>query len=568
MPDFPLAPEAQLRERIRDLEAEVERLRRGGAAPQASQLRDEQLIESEERFRVAFSTTPAALSIARPSDGRILHVNQAFCRNAGRREEEIVGRTFEELGIYADQAERERILGMLISQGFVDTEEFRYRSSDGSERVGLLSSRPVSLRGEMCQLGMLIDITSLKRAEAERNRLEAELRQAQKMEAMGRLAGGVAHDFNNILTAITANVELGLLSLAPGAPGRELLEEIGRNAWRAAKLTRQMLAFSRRQVIEPRPLDLSLHVGELRSMLQRLLGEDVTLVFELPPGLAPVMADAGQVEQVVVNLVVNARDALAAHGTITVTARAATAAELAAHPDRAGAFVVLAVSDDGAGIPADVLPHVFEPFFSTKADRGTGLGLSTVEGIATQHGGFVEVETTPGKGTAFRVFLPVASGAPAAAAAAPRPPAARRSGAVLLAEDDDAVREPIAHLLERLGFTVVRARNGVEALGLLRAAPASFDVLVTDVVMPSMSGRALVNASRELVPRLPVVYLSGHTQDVLDRKGVLDPGVVLLRKPFDAEALGAAIDRAREAAGAAGAGPASAPVNGAGARPR
>ncbi len=547
MADLPLPELAQLRERVRDLEEEVQRLRRGGAAASGTAgSRDDELIESEERFRVAFETAPAGISITRVTDGKVLYVNPTFCRDIGRSIDEVVGQTMEAIDLYADEDERQALFTKLIENGYVDGVEFRYRTVKGEVRTGLLSSRPITLRGELCQLGMAFDITDAKRAQADRARLEEQLAQSQKMEAIGRLAAGVAHDFNNLLTAIVANVELGLMMAAAGDPLRLHLLEIREATARAAGLTGQLLAFSRKQVLEPCPVDLSAKVDEMRTMLGRVVGEGVSLSFDLAPGLPPVLVDPTQLEQVVLNLVVNARDAAAPNGLISVATRLAELQGTEGAGRSGTRFVVLAVADDGKGIPADVVPHVFEPFFSTKGERGTGLGLSTVDGIVTQHGGFVELDTKPGRGTTFRVFLPEApEGAARPQQSRPPAPNEKQQGVLLLVEDDASVREPTAALLRRLGFTVHTAATTTIALELARAHSDFLEILLTDMVMPLMSGSALAAAVKQLVPGIAVVTMSGYPEDVIERGGVLDPGVVLVRKPFGAEQLATAIARAR-----------------------
>ncbi len=565
MAELPLPELAQLRERIRDLEEEVERLRRGASAaqpggrseaPSPSRTRDEQLIESEERFRVAFETAPAGISITRVTDGRLLYVNPTFCKNLERPESEVAGRTMEEIELYADEAERQRIFELLIAQGFIDGMEFRFRTRTGAVRVGLLSSRPITLRGELCQLGMAFDITEAKAALADRARLEERLAQAQKMEAIGRLAGGVAHDFNNMLTAICANVDIGLMGASADDPLRPHLLEILDAARRAAGLTSQLLAFSRKQVIEPRPVDLSAKIDEMRTMLRRVIGEDIRLGFDLAPDLRPVLVDPSQLEQVALNLVVNARDAVQPHGSIVVTTRRAALASTEGRGRTGARFAVLSVSDDGKGIPSDVLPHVFEPFFSTKGTRGTGLGLATVEGIVSQHGGFVELDTRSGSdagaaagaasGTTLRVFLPEASEAVVERERGlSAVPPEKQQGRLLLVEDDASVREPTAALLRCLGFVVHVAASPIEALELARVHGAALEILLTDMVMPSMRGGALAAAVMELSRDIAVVTMSGYPDELIERGGVLDPGFVLLRKPFGAEQLVEAIARAR-----------------------
>jgi CheY-like chemotaxis protein len=374
------------------------------------------------------------------------------------------------------------------------------------------------------------------------------------MEAVGRLAGGVAHDFNNLLTVITTNANLSLLEIPEDDPCRPSFSEIQDAARRAGALTRQLLAFGRRQVIALKPLDLSAHVAGMEDMLRRLLGEDLELSFELDRELLPVMADRGQVEQVLVNLAVNARDALPAGGRITVTTRARSVSPARAGDDRlAGRYGVLSVRDTGQGMPPEVRERVFEPFFTTK-QHGTGLGLATVYGIARQHGGFVDVESEPGRGSAFHVFFPLAPASAVAVEAPERAPGPLPGGdeTLLLVEDEDAVRHATRLLLERLGYRVLAARDGAEGL----ATAASFDgpihLLVTDVVMPRMSGRELARAIVAHRPGLPVLYVSGYSREVVTGHGLLEPGLRLLQKPFDPMELAQAV---RELLGLAGVSP-------------
>jgi PAS domain S-box-containing protein len=550
MADLPLPESTQLFARIRDLEDEVARLRArldsgDGDGATHAHAHDARLVESEARFRVAFTTTPASLSIARAADGRFLYVNPTFCRYSGYEEHEILGRTFEELGIYADEAQRQRIFELIIATGQVENEPFRYLRRGGELRHGILSSRPIVIGGEVCQLGVLVNVTDTKRAEADRERLEERLRQAEKMEAIGRLAGGVAHDFNNMLAAILTNAELGLMVSRDSDTIRPMLEEIRDASRRAAQLTAQMLAYSRKQVLEPRHLSLSDQVSHLSSMLRRLIGEDITLAFALGEDLPPLYADPSQLEQVILNLVINARDAVRSNGRIDVSTSTVT---LATHDEVArGRYSVLTVKDDGVGMSPELLSHVFEPFFSTKGARGTGLGLSTVDGIVTQHGGFVEVDSTPGQGTTFRAFWPEA---PSDARPVRDTPTSgiqpMLGGTILVAEDDPKVREPTARLLQQLGFEVVVATSADDAVR--RLGERSYDVLLSDMVMPDKSGREVARRARELHPHLPVVFMSGYPEDVIDDGGVLASDVVLLRKPFGAERLVDAIRRARAVA--------------------
>jgi PAS domain S-box-containing protein len=384
-------------------------------------------------------------------------------------------------------------------------------------------------------LGISIDVT-------ERRALEAQFQQAQKMEAIGRLAGGIAHDFNNLLTAILGYCDLLVDDFQPGDRHRQDLEEIQKAGNRAAGLTRQLLAFSRKQIIEPKVLDLKTVVSDMQPMLVRLIGEDIRVTLHLEPELVPVRADRGQVEQIVMNLVVNARDAMPNGGTLTIaTGRVELDEHYAAtHADvTPGSYVALTVSDTGTGMTPAVQARLFEPFFTTKGvGKGTGLGLATVHGIVKQNGGSIGVYTEVGKGSSVHVYFPLAEAAEIAAE--PAPPAARprtHTETVLIVEDADELRDLARRLLERQGYTVLVAANADEAQRLFTAHPA-IDLVVTDVVMPGASGPELTRRLAERRPALKVLYMSGYTEDAIAHHGVIDPGIAFLHKPFTAETLG------------------------------
>ncbi len=376
----------------------------------------------------------------------------------------------------------------------------------------------------------------------ERHVLEQQYQQAQKMEAIGRLAGGVAHDFNNLLTVILGFCELLLAGLNPDDPRQADITEIQRAGARAAELTRQLLAFSRKEIIQPTLLDLNVIVADIRTMLARLIGEDVAIVLSLGTTPAPVKADRGQIEQVVLNLALNARDAMPRGGTLTIaTANVELDERLAkTHlPVKPGSYVVLTVTDTGTGMTPEVRARSFEPFFTTKdAGKGTGLGLATVFGIATKNGGSITVDSQVGTGTSFRVYFPRADTAELVVAAPP-PVAEERDGmhTVLVVEDADGLRQLTKRLLEKQGHTVLLAANADEALRLFDEHP-SIDLLLTDVVMPGASGPELVKQLVEQRPTLKVIYMSGYTDDTIVHHGVLDPGIVFLHKPFSSESLG------------------------------
>jgi signal transduction histidine kinase/ActR/RegA family two-component response regulator len=368
---------------------------------------------------------------------------------------------------------------------------------------------------------------------ADRKRAEEELRQSQKMEAVGRLAGGVAHDFNNLLTVIKGNTELAL-DLAQEEAQREELEEVQRAAERASALTRQLLAFSRKQILQPRLLSLNEVVVELGRLLRRTVGEDVALRIDLEPSLGKVRADRGQVEQVLLNLVVNARDAMPQGGELRIGTRDVGAEEVRWHAEAERIpYVMLEVRDTGMGMEPGVLERIFEPFFTTKEQgKGTGLGLSTVYGIVTQSGGYVRVESAVGAGSRFAVYLPRVE-----EVAEVKEPEARVAGTggsetVLLTEDEDAVRLLAKRVLTRSGYRVLAARGGAEALELAEQHEGEIHLLLTDVVMPGMSGRELAQRLLPLRPGIRLLFTSGYTEDAIVRHGVSGQETAFLPKPF------------------------------------
>jgi two-component system, cell cycle sensor histidine kinase and response regulator CckA len=378
----------------------------------------------------------------------------------------------------------------------------------------------------------------------DRRELERRLLQSQKMDAVGRLAGGVAHDFNNVLTAILGSVEL-LLTDERGAERREELDIIRDAATRAQDLIRQLLAFSSRQVLQPTVLDCNGLVKNLSKMLRRVIGEDIQLTTTLAPGLGPVRADAGQLEQVLVNLAVNARDAMPDGGRLAIATANADFDTAHAVPDHApplppGHYVVLRVTDSGTGMDAQTQARMFEPFFTTKPQgKGTGLGLATVYGIVRQSGGHIDVDSALGRGTTFRIYLPRADGPFEEALAAPATSAPVVPGreTVLLAEDDPLVRLLARKVLEKAGYTVLVAASGADALTLAEGHAGAIDLLVTDVVMPEMSGRDLMRRLTQRHDGIKVLYVTGYADEAVAHHGVLDPGTAFLPKPFTPDRL-------------------------------
>ena len=386
------------------------------------------------------------------------------------------------------------------------------------------------------------DVTERNREARAAHARQQSAQQAQKLEAVGRLAGGIAHDFNNLLTVIKATTELLSEEFPLEGTARDDLNEISRAAGRAAALTRQLLAFSRQQVLEPRQLDLNGVVTDVESMLRRLIGEDLELCVELSDLAGPVLADRGQLEQVIVNLAVNARDAMPKGGKLVISTSqiSVEADEAARNPDeRPGQHAVLTVRDSGVGMDRSTLAHIFEPFFTTKGQgHGTGLGLATVYGIVEQSGGFIRVESAPGRGSTFRVHLPVARpGAPLPAPSPRHPGKLSGTETILLVEDEEAVRTLARRLLARQGYTVHEAQSGPAALALAALRDGKIDLVLTDAVMPLMSGPALVVEMRARGLHAPVLYMSGYTDDALLRSGSIESAAGFLHKPFTAERL-------------------------------
>ncbi|HXG12793.1 MAG TPA: ATP-binding protein [Gemmataceae bacterium] len=499
------------------------------------------LRRSEERFSRVFHASPIAIAISTLAEGRFLDVNDSFLWLHGYRREEVIGRTMAELDVWPQGEERSRLLEELRQRRSIPERECSLRLRSGQVRDLSASMELIELDGEPCVLTRLRDIT-------EHKRLEAQFLQAQKMEAVGRLAGGVAHDFNNLLTIITGYADLTLAGLGKQESLRASVKEIKSAAERATALIRQLLLFSRRAILTPVVLDLNVLVSDLDKMLRRLIGEDIELTTALDPALRPVKADPGQLEQVLMNLAINARDAMPHGGKLLIETRNVelSSAYVQAHREiRPGPYVLLAVSDTGCGMDAATKAHLFEPFFTTKeAGKGTGLGLATVYGIVKQSGGYIYVYSEPGHGASFKIYLPPAEGVtmpPRPRPSAPDIP--RGTGTVLLVEDEEGVRTVARQVLQHCGYQVLEARHSREALRLGEQHPGAIDLLVTDVVMPQMSGRQLADRLARLRPNLRVLYMSGYTDDAILRHGILDKGVNFIEKPFAPEALARTVSR-------------------------
>ncbi|MGE0454935.1 MAG: response regulator [Vicinamibacteria bacterium] len=553
-------------ETIRDLEDEVvlsdgTRLR---LLVNATTLRDEagqprgaisaavditDLRRSEARLRQLFQAveqSPASVLIT-DALGRIEYVNPKFSEATGFSFEEAIGQNPRILKSGESSPEEYRVLWDTITNGGTWRGEFHNRRKDGSlfwEAASISGIRDAE--GRITHyVAVKEDVSQWKESQRTLEEARQELARAQKMEAIGRLAGGVAHDFNNLLGVIRGHSELLARALPPDDRNRGRIEQIQRATDRAADLAHQLLAFGRKQTLRVMVLQLEAVVLEAEQMLRRVIGEDVELRVEVEPGLPPVLADPLQIEQVLLNLTVNARDAMPEGGLLTFRVASAGAAHAG------GRRVALSVADTGSGMDPETLSHIFEPFFTTKAvGKGTGLGLATVYGIVSQLGGEIEVFSTLGAGTTFRVSLPAVPGSTAVAApAATREAAAGGGETVLVVEDEDGLRALIVELLDSLGYRVLEAGRGKDALDLVRRHDGPIELLLTDVVMPGQNGRELAEQVRGLRPGIRVVMMSGYATDALHAEKGVAPGTQLLSKPFSQADLAAALREALSAAG-------------------
>ncbi len=493
---------------------------------------EDELRRANHMLRVVIETSPLAI-VTMDFDGNVKSWNRAAERMFGWLEQEVLGQTFPIVPEEDEAFFRGNLDRLHRAETIAGIERQRRRKDGTLIDVALWNAPQLDAEGRVIGgISVIADMT-------DRKRLEEQFRQAQKMEAVGRLAGGVAHDFNNLLTVIGGYTQMLLETMKPDDPSRSPIEEIDRASASAAALTQQLLAFSRRQIVTPQLLDLNQLVAGLDKMLHRLIGEDVELATLLAPQVPNVKVDAGQIEQVVMNLVVNARDAMPRGGTLTIRTEVAEFSERSPQGVGPGRYVVLSVADTGRGMTEETKLHIFEPFFTTKGrGKGTGLGLSTVYGIVKQSGGEVAVTSAPGEGSTFRVFLPALDRAAAASVDGTPPPERKRgTETVLLVEDDAALRNLVRGILEGRGYSVLLAADSREAVAWCERHPGPIHLFLTDVVMPGMSGQDLAALAVRLRPRLKVLYMSGYTDHASLEHGVLDRGTAFLPKPFTPEIL-------------------------------
>jgi PAS domain S-box-containing protein len=489
------------------------------------------LKESERKYRTIFEESKDVIFISSFHDGKFLDINRAGAELFGYPSAESLKALDPRRDLFNDTEEYTVLSRMLESQGFVKDHEVTMKKSNGELLTVLVTAAIVR-----DQEGAVFSYRGVFHDVTDKRRLEQQLAQSQKMEAIGQLAGGIAHDFNNILTAIMGYCNLLLMDIPEDSPLKDHADHILSSSERAANLTRSLLSFSRKQVMSPKPINMNEIVITIEKLLRRLIGEDIELRTVLDPGEVMVLADSGQIEQVLINLCTNARDAMPGGGVITL----AISTAVVRHQDlpdqtagRPGAYAVIVVSDTGTGIDARIRDKIFDPFFTTKeTGKGTGLGLSIVYGIMKQHNGFITVDSSPGRGSRFKLYLPLIE-APVVASregSAPRPRGGTET--ILLAEDDDEVRKLIRLVLSGNGYRVIEAVDGQDALAVLSRQNGAVDLLLLDIIMPRKNGKEVYDTVRSQNPGMKAIFMSGYTADIIDKKGIIAENLNFIPKPI------------------------------------
>jgi PAS domain S-box len=501
---------------------------------------DEERKQAEELFKSLAANSPVGVYIVQ--EGKFVYASPQFQRDSGYREDELLGMEALSL-VFPDDREtvRNNAVQMLKGKRIVPY-EFKAIDKNGEMKWTLESVASIQRQGKQAAIGSYQDISERKKAEQQMLSLQEQLRQSQKMEAIGRLAGGVAHDFNNLLTVISIQSQLSVLGLREGDPLRENLQEIEKAADRAADLTRQLLAFSRHQILEMKVLNLNFIVSDLEKMLHRIIGEDLELASILADDLGMVKVDPGQMEQVIVNLAVNAKDAMPQGGQLTIET---TNVELDGGYTRThmgvvpGAYVMLSITDTGVGMTREIKEQIFDPFFTTKEKgKGTGLGLSTVYGIVKQSGGDIYVYSEPNQGTAFKIYFPrVFEPGEEWAKKEAVGEISRGEETILVVEDDGMVRKLAINILRMQGYTVLEAEAGGEALLMCEQYKDPIDLILTDIVMPHMGGPELIERLKQVRKDFKALFMTGYTDETIVQQGILEKGIELINKPFTIQKL-------------------------------
>ncbi|MHB1055977.1 MAG: PAS domain S-box protein [Thermoleophilia bacterium] len=500
---------------------------------------EDELKESETQFRMLFDQSTDAIFIL-DLQGNFIDVNQTGHKRLGYAKEEMLAMCVSELDPPEFAAMEPERFEMLRREGHAIFESAHIRK-DGSVMPVEINARIIDFRGQAVLFSVIRDITERQVAEQEKEKLQAQLMQAGKMEAVGRLAGGVAHDFNNMLGAILGNAELAMMETREEDPIYDNLQEITQAARRSADLTRQLLAFARKQSISVQVMDLNARVTGMLKMVERLVGEDIRLSWKPGPDLPLVRMDPTQVDQLLINLAVNARDAIDGVGIIAIETEPVVLDEafcrghIGSVP---GDYAELEVSDDGRGMGKEVLDQLFQPFFTTKEmGQGTGLGLAMVYGIVKQNAGFISVYSEPGEGTTFRIYLPAARGEAETGLQGEPERSAGGTETILIVEDDRAILDIATRVLEESGYTVLAAATPGEAIDLVTGHAGLVHLLITDVIMPGMNGKDLRDQVKARLPDIKVLFMSGYTADVISQRGVLDEDIDFLQKPFSISSL-------------------------------
>jgi PAS domain S-box-containing protein len=522
-------------QKVLDRTAQISRARGGLEADVLERRKNEEMLrQSEERFSKAFCSNPLPMTISTTAEDRYLDVNDSFLALVGGERGSVVGHTMAELGIWVEPEDRITMMRRLSEQGRVIGLPAQIRASTGVMLEARVSAEQIELQGQLCVLAVTEDTTEMRL-------LQAQSEQSKKMEAVGRLAGGVAHDFNNLLGVIMGYSELSMDKLDPHSQIAKHLIQIKLAAARGAHLTRQLLVFSCRQVVSLKVLDLNAVIREASKLLSRVVREDIILSYQTSGSVGLIKADAGQIEQVLMNLVVNARDAMPDGGQITIATDSIALDDkycLGHEPVIVGDYVMLAVRDTGCGMDEPTKAHVFEPFFTTKQPgKGTGLGLASVHRIVQQSGGYVSVGSELGRGTTFKLYFPRVQAQIDSATTAINTESIGGNETILLVEDEPALREITASILRSAGYTVVEANSPTKAVQLAETHSEPIHLLLTDVIMPHMSGVALSKRLKTSIPHLKVIFASGYGGDELAKQLSVATDVAVLSKPFSKTSL-------------------------------